>query len=525
MRYLIYARKSSESEDRQIQSIDDQVSRLKEFAANHNLTIDRILTESKSAKAPNTRPKFREMLELIETGEIDGLLCWQINRLSRNPVDSANIQWLLQQNKLKSIQTMEKEYLPSDNALLFSVESGIANQFIIDLRKNTLRGLQSKLEKGWIPCLAPTGYLNDKENKTIIKDPERFGLVRKMWDLMLTGLYTPPKIRNIVNKEWGFKTKKAKRTGGKELSNSSFYRVFTNVFYAGVIEYAGIQYQGKHETMITLEEFDRVQALLGRKGKPRPKKHSFAFTGLIRCSECGCLYTAIKKQKFIKSTKTLKEYTYYFCTRKRKDINCSQRTAIKEDALEAMIQQEIERYTILPEFKEWALKILNRANDQEIENRKKIRETQYQALNSTEKQLDNLTKMRYRELITDEEYIKERSTLNNQITELKSKVKANEDTAEKWLELTEKTFIFATNAREAFINGNLETKKAILMALGKNPIIKDGKLSITAHEWLQPISDGYKELENQYLRLEPRKLIENIANNESLNSLNVMWGG
>ena len=133
--------------------------------------------------------------------------------------------------------------------------------------------------------------------------------------------------------------------------------------------------------------------------------------------------------------------------------------------------------------------------------------------------------MRYRELITDEEYLKERDVLSKHIIELNIKLKETEHKAEKWLELTEKTFIFATNAREAFINGDIETKKAILMALGKNPVIKDGKLTIIAHEWLQPISDGYKALENQYLRFEPTKLIANIDNNELLNSLSIKWGG
>ncbi len=199
MKYLVYARKSSESEDRQVRSIDDQVNRLKRLAKEQHLTIADIYIEAKSAKQPDTRPHFDKMLQAIEDGEADGILCWQINRLSRNPIDSARVQWLLQQNILKSIQTIDREYLPSDNVLLFSVESGIANQYIIDLRKNTLRGTLSKIGKGWSPNYAPIGYLNDKEEKIIIKDPERFDLVRKMWDLMLTGRYTPPLILEIAN--------------------------------------------------------------------------------------------------------------------------------------------------------------------------------------------------------------------------------------------------------------------------------------------------------------------------------------
>ena len=149
------------------------------------------------------------MMERIENGEADGILCWQINRLSRNPIDSGKLSWLLQQGILKSIQTIDRQYLPEDNVLLFNVESGMANQFILDLSKNTKRGLQSKLEKGWLPNVAPLGYCNDTQNHTIAKDPERFNLVRKMWDLMLTGSYTPPKILDIATNEWSFRTRKS----------------------------------------------------------------------------------------------------------------------------------------------------------------------------------------------------------------------------------------------------------------------------------------------------------------------------
>ena len=176
----------------------------------------------------------------------------------------------------------------------------MANQYILELRKNVKRGVDSKLAKGWKPNVASLGYLNEKEEKTIVEDQERFPLIRKMWDLMLTGTKSPPQILEIANQQWGFRTRKTKRLGGKELSRSGIYRIFTNPFYAGIISYGGKEYDGKHKAMITLSEFDRVQYLLGRKGKARPKTHAFAFTGLIRCGECGCVYTAETKRKLIK---------------------------------------------------------------------------------------------------------------------------------------------------------------------------------------------------------------------------------
>ncbi|MBP8961076.1 zinc ribbon domain-containing protein [Patescibacteria group bacterium] len=350
-----------------------------------------------------------------------------------------------------------------------------------------------------------------------------------MWDLMLTGNYTPPKILDIANNEWGFRTRKFKKIGGCPLSRSGIYKLFTSLFYAGIIENAGVQYQGAHEPMITLEEYDRVQMLLGRKGKPRPKKHEFAFTGLIRCGMCGCLYTAETKKKLIKSTGKIREYTYYHCTRRTRKIKCTQRKNIREEDLELQIEKEIEKYTILPEFLGWALEGLNKKNDAEIEDRTKIYEMRHKALVKTQKELDELTRMRYRQLIDDETFIREKNVLQKKIVQLKEQLRETETRAEKWLELTEKTFVFATYARAAFLRADkmgkagLELKKEILMALGKVPIIRDGKLTIEPNDWLIPIKNSYPALEKKYAGLELKEKPVTTAQTEALSAVRTHW--
>lgn len=529
IKYFLYARKSSESEDRQVQSIDDQINRLKKLAGDLNLDIKKTYTEARSAKKPNNRPLFDEMMQSIGNGEADGILCWHLNRLTRNPIDSGKLSWLLQQGVLKSIQTVERQYLPSDNVLLFNVETGQANQYILDLSRDTKRGLQRRLEKGLPNGIVPQGYLNDKENKVPIKDPERFNLIRKMWDLMLTGNYTPPKILDIANDEWGYRTRKFKRVGGNELSRSGIYKIFTNLFYAGIIEVNGVQYEGHHDKMITFEEYDRVQMILGRKGKPRPKHHEFPFTGSIRCDVCGCLYTAETKKKLIKSTGEVKEYTYYHCTRKTKKVKCDQKKSVRSDDLDLQIEKEIEKYTILPEFLEWALEGLNEKNDTEIEDRSKVYEMRHKNLVETQKELDELTKMRYRQLIDDDTFVKESNELKNRIAQCKENLRETETRAEKWIELTEKTFNFATYARAAFLRANemgkagLELKKEILFGLGKTPIMKDQVLTIKANEWLIPIENDYPELARIYERLELCKKPLNKAKTEALTSVRAQW--
>jgi hypothetical protein len=177
----------------------------------------------------------------------------------------------------------------------------------------------------------------------------------------------------------------------------------------------------------------------------------------------------------------------------------------------------------LPEFLQWALDGLNKKNDAEIEDRSKIYEMQHKTLVETQKELDELTKMRYRQLIDDEAFIKERNLLQAKITNLKSKLRETEGRAERWLELTERTFNFATYARKTFLMGGLERKREILMALGKTPIIKNEKLTIEANEWFVPVKNGYPALEKEYLGLELNKTPLNKAKTEALTSVRARW--
>lgn len=521
--YFLYARKSSESEDRQVQSIEDQVGRLKERANQLGISIKETIEEAKSAKKPG-RPAFGEMLKRIEKGEAKGILCWQINRLSRNPIDSGKISWMLQQNVIHSIVTIDREYLPDDNVLLFNVETGMANQFILDLQKNTKRGMVGKAERGWLPSRAPIGYLNERLEHTIYPDPKRFHQVRRMWDMMLSGNFSPPKIAEIANNEWGFTTVKSKRSGGGPLALSVLYKTFTSVFYTGSFEWGGKIWKGNHKPMVTLEEFDRVQEILGRKGKHAPQCHEFAFTGLIRCGVCGSLYTATEKFKTIKKSGEQRVYRYYHCTHKNKQIKCKQSPLTLEE-LEEQIDAELSLYTILPEFRTWALDIINKNNDREIEDRTKLYEAQHQTLTETQKELDELTKMRYRDLIDDAAFIKERDILKGKIDRLQVKLRETENRAAKWLELTEKTFDFACYARKAFMDPNLRRRRELFAALGQKFVIKDKKVLIEANEWFVPIRKAYPALEAEFRRLELDKNLSVEQRNEQICSLVLVWGG
>lgn len=509
--WAIYARKSTESEDRQIQSIEDQINYQKETASREGLHVLKIIKESKSAKEPYIRNGFAELVKLIEGGKVNGILTWKMDRLSRNPIDSATIQYFLQKKKLLCVKTAEKSYLPEDNALIMSVENGMANQYIRDLSKNVKRGLISKAEKGWFPNIPPVGYLNsrtrEKGSETILVDEERFKIVRKMWDLMLTGNYSPPQILKIATKEWGLRTPKRKRSGNKPLSISYMYVLFTSDFYTGSFRYSGKTYIGKHTPMITLDEFDRVQMILGKKGKPRMQVHNFPFTGIMTCSECGARITATAKKKFNKETGNIKEYVYYHCTKRKKYIKCKS-SPITQSELETSIMKIIEGNFIDPEFYQIGLETLKEMHSLEIGKRQQIFETQQRNVEEIQKRQDRALTFLLDGTITKEQYNLQKSELEESLMREKTRLGETEKRANNWRELTENVLHFSSLASESLKNGEIQVQREILSSLGWNHRIKDKKLLVNIHSWFNVLKNGEEILLPEIKALELENIVD-----------------
>ena len=456
MKYIIYCRKSSESEDRQEKSIDSQERELLMIAEKQNLTIVKILKESQSAKKVG-RPLFNELIQMLSTGKADGVLCWKLDRLSRNPIDTGYVQSLLQDNIIKNIKTFERDYYPKDNILMMVFEMGMANQYIRDLSVNVKRGNREKLSRGEWPNHAPFGYLNDKATKTIIIDPIRSKYVPRAFELYLTGSYGFKEISNILHRE-GLRTRTDKR-----VLTSHVQRILSSIFYTGLMEREGKYYEGKHQSLISKETFDKAQDVMHNRSRSRPKRLFFPLRGFLKCENCGCALTASLK----------KGHHYYYCTGNRK--NCDEH---KSYMRENYLYEKVSKIFESVDFTERKIELMYQSAKERLEfdngYNTKIIETLKTQLESIKIKESLLLDTFLAEQTTKELYDKKVLTLYNEKVSINKQLKEAEVMQPALvLEPTKKVFLEASRAKKEFLDGDDYKKRNIIENLCWNLFLKD----------------------------------------------------
>jgi site-specific DNA recombinase len=343
LKYFIYARKSSEDEDRQILSIEAQLSELNALARGSALHIAQTFTESKSAKEPG-RILWNDMLRRIEAGEANAILSWKLDRLARNFDDGGKIIGLLQRGVIQEIRTFERTYLPSDNVLMIAVELGMANQYVRDLSVNIRRGIREKVRRGIFSGRAPLGYINDPRTRTIEPHPELFPKVKRVLELFSTGEYSVTAIQRETTR-LGLMG----RQNGRPLRLSSIGHLLRCPFYYGVFLHKEEVHQGVHVPMITKKTYDDIQAALIAVAKPRKQRGAkgLLFLNFATCGSCGHCITG---ERHIK--KSGLRFFYYRCTHKNKKIHCEDRSFVRPEKFAEEVRRNTQLVALSNEWKE-----------------------------------------------------------------------------------------------------------------------------------------------------------------------------
>ena len=520
MKYFLYARKSEEDKNRQVQSIQDQSRELRQRYP--NLEIADTFEEARTAKQPG-RPLFDDMVARIQAGEAQGILVWNISRLVRNPIDQGTIQWMLQKRQLLALQTMDKEHTPEDNVLILNVESGVANQFIIDLTKGTLRGLNSKVEKGWFPHRAPEGYLNDttKEQgeRDILVDPARFPLLRRAWERMLTGGYSVPQIHRELTK-MGYRSKPHAKARHDSLSRSALYRIFNSKFYAGYFLHNGEWHRGKHTPMVSEAEFNEVQRILGKPERIQPQKHVFAYAGMIRCGSCGCQIVGEVRQVKLKSG-SINTHTYYHCSNSKGICNAR---VVTENYLEEEIERVLPDVTIRPQYRPLLLAIWRRYYEESQGQDERIYEQQQQVILARRKERDNLLSLRLQELIDNDMFRQKKAELDADIKRLEGDLNETAGVLDSAFEVTENVLLFATEPKERFRELSREDKRTLALHLGARYTLTDRKLALELSPLLLPVQQNARAFEADIATFERTHFRSESNKKAAFDRLVSVWG-
>ncbi len=453
-KFFLYVRKSTDSEDRQIRSIDDQIAELKEFAEKENLTIAKIFIEKQTAKEPG-RPIFNEMLANIEKNEIEGILAWHPDRLARNSVDGGKIIYLVDTGKIKSLKfpTFWFENTPQGKFML-QIAFGQSKYYIDNLSENVKRGLRQKLRQGEWPGLAPIGYLNDLRTHKIIEDPKRFRLVRKLFKFYSIGNYSLKDLQKLSS-NFGLLTKRQ-----KNLPVSIIQHILKNPIYYGVFKYKDELHQGNHKPMISKKLFEECQKIMADKSRPRKQKSvkKYAFRGLLKCAECGCSITSQRQ----------KGHIYYNCTKKR--VPCSQKY-VREENLSEQISKILQKVS-LPLA--WTKKMIAELEKEKQENNQAMfsfAQNLKSQIRNCEKKLDKLLDAHLENVISQEEYTAKKQKILNQKIENQEKLKDFEQKGSSWLEPAKNFILSANQAQIIAKQGNLEEKREFLKKVGSNLVL------------------------------------------------------
>jgi len=361
IKYCLYARKSTESDELQALSIDSQINEMQRVAERENLNVVEIKKESHSAKASGQRPVFNQIIADLKSGKFNALLTWAPDRLSRNAGDLGSLVDFMDQKLLIEIKTFNQKFTdsPSEKFMLMILcsQAKLEND---NKSVNVKRGMRARVEMGLWPGTAPTGYLNEKrvDHKCeVVIDPERAPIIKQVFEKVGNEQASGRTIYLWLRKDLNFKTKNS-----KYLSLSNIYILLRNHFYYGALEYpkrSGNFYTGKHKPLINKELFERVQKQLNKERDIKLIDREFAFTKLIKCGMCGSGITAQEKFKNLKDG-TVNRYVYYGCTRS-KDLTCKSGYIREEELITQMVEiidqldineigmrhkleQEIERY-------------------------------------------------------------------------------------------------------------------------------------------------------------------------------------
>lgn len=542
-----YVRKSSESEDRQVQSIERQKDDLVTVIEKESLILcGEIIEETKSAFSIG-RDGFNDLVTLTKNGKVNAWLCWHANRLSRNAMDSGIIIHLMDTEKLHHIRTPSRIYhnTPVDKMML-QIEFAMSKKDSDDKSEFVKSGLNKRYQKGFTSSKAPIGFLNDKTkeqgNRDWYLDKERFEKVKLLFHRFLKGNDSLNSITEYAQNTLHLTTAKRKRTGGKLIGRSTVALILKNPVYAGFF-YSKDQHGNQRSLrqlhkdlprIITEDEHIRVLNIFGDRCHPMRQRHLTPYTGHIISSDGNNLVADVKLQvicdcgkKFayrskdkcpdchikitkMKSPKYL-SYTYYFNHKRRKTKGLTAKSVEQKKIDQLLIDFYQKELQISEPLYQWTKKHLRELQVKELDENKQLVKIHKKEIQKLETKKERLRTLFVEEAISFNEFKNDVKKLDQQ---LKSKNQQSK-LAENWHELTTSFLDSMYDFEDIIKKADYSKKRDLLNLFSSNLVWDEQKLYILKADWLKTFVKGRKTVLQKYPEFEPK----NNAGTKGLNGI------
>ncbi len=451
-KFFLYARKSTDVEDKQVLSIEAQLTELRAYAKTEEMNVIEELVEKQSAKIPG-RPIFNSMLDRIERGEANGIVSWNPDRLARNSVDGGRIIYLLDCGHLAMLKfpTFWAENT-SQGKFMLNIAFGQSKYYIDSLSENVRRGLRQKVRRGEYPGPAPIGYLNDSRIKMVVVDRKKAKIIKAAFEFYAESDKTLEDVSHFLAQQ-GITTK-----SGKVWHKDRVKYLLTNPFYYGHFRYAKEVHEGKHDPIIAKKLFDRVQEILKQRGRPRhkTKNEPQPFCGLLYCA-CGMMITGEYKVKYQKNG-NVHEYVYYHCSRKSKNIKCKE-PCIRQEVLDKQISSLLQKVSLPQDWAEELFSILEKDKRESAQSCSVFVQGAQTKIQEIKIRLQRLLDGYLEQDIDREVYRAEKAKLLSEKKSLEEQITKLEQKQNDWIEPMENWINYAQTLEKIASDSNLFDKK------------------------------------------------------------------
>ena len=471
-KYFLYARKSTEDDDKQIMSIEAQLFELREFAHKENLEILTEFQESKSAKTPG-RPIFNDMMTRLERGEVSGILAWHPDRLARNSIDGGRVIYAVDTERIVSLRFPTFWFEPTPQGLfMLQVAFGQSKYYSDNLVQNVKRGIRQKLRRGEWLTKAPFGYVNNQKTRNIEPHPVNAKIVKRAFLEYSKGGHGLVSLSQFLA-DLGVVT-----SNNTLLAKCSIKHLLSNRAYLGFVRHYDEWFEGTFEPIISPKLFEAVATILASKAKPQRKRgqHGFPFCGLFRCGECGGMFTA----QFAKGNGGV--YRYYRCT-KKKGV-CSQ-GYVQEKELAEQLQKRLQTISLCDRYTDYMLGEIDKSEQEEMQVSHSDVQNLSDKLKASEERMEKLVSTYLDGDIPKEIYLKKKDESMRTTLAFKSQKKDFEQRRNTWVEPLREWVMDSKQA--TFLSSSTDFREiaCFVQKIGTNHTVRDK----TAHVSVPSPSD------------------------------------